>query len=245
MYVIVILMNTRARRDELVRLLRRRGTTTVAELVDSVGTSRRTVLRDIAALREEGFLINSSAGPGGGLSLDPTSILLTPKLTSSEGFALLLSYAVIKQTHALPFASLADSGLLKIEQSIPRDRVLQMRRILKNVYIGSPDPTLPLPIVSTINAKVLQSFELSFLESRRMNLSYKDRNGKKTKRRVDPHAILVLSPAWYIVGYDPDKSEFRHFRMDRIQSASATDVSFQRRPFTVDDGECPFTTRFV
>ena len=49
------LMNTRTRRDELIRLLRRRGTVTISELVDSAGISRRTVLRDIAALREEGL----------------------------------------------------------------------------------------------------------------------------------------------------------------------------------------------
>ena len=180
-------MNTRTRRDELVRLLRRRGTTTVSELVESVGTSKRSVLRDIAVLREEGFLIHSSAGPGGGLSLDPASILLTPKLTTSEGFALLLSYAVVKQTYSIPFADLADSALLKIEQSIPRDRMLQMRRILRNVYIGTPNPRLPLPVVATIGKHVLKTFEVWFLESRRMKLNYKDRNGKRTNRLTDPY----------------------------------------------------------
>ena len=120
-----------------------------------------------------------------------------------------------------------------------------MRRVLRNVYIGSPNPELPLPVVAAINTNVMQAFETCFLESYRMKLRYKDRNGRKTQRLADPHAILVLSPAWYMVGYDAEKSEFRHFRMDRIEKASATDVSFQRRSFTVDEGVCPFTTHFV
>jgi predicted DNA-binding transcriptional regulator YafY len=58
-------MDVRTRRDVLVRSLRRRDMATVAELVAEVGTSRRTVLRDVAALREEGFVtLNPRPGAG-------------------------------------------------------------------------------------------------------------------------------------------------------------------------------------
>ena len=42
---------------------------TVDELAEEVGASRRTVLRDIGALRDEGYVIHSEVGRGGGLSL--------------------------------------------------------------------------------------------------------------------------------------------------------------------------------
>ena len=238
-------MNSRTRQDELVRMLRRRGSATIAELSRSLGASRRSILRDIANLRDQGFIIHSAAGPGGGITLDPTSILLFPKLVSSEVFALLITFAVLKQTHDIPFASLADAGLRKIEQSLPRERVLELRRILRNVYIGKPNPELPLPVVQTIKPSVLAVFETCFLGSQRMIFSYQDRNNKKTKRSADPHAMLVLSPAWYMIGYDPQKKEFRHFRMDRIKSASMQEETFHRRAFIVNEGECPFTTSFI
>ena len=44
-------MNVRLRHDAIVRSLRRNGTSTVDELAEEVGASRRTVLRDIGALR--------------------------------------------------------------------------------------------------------------------------------------------------------------------------------------------------
>lgn len=238
-------MNTRSRQDELVRLLRRRGTLTIADLMEPLGVSRRTVLRDIGELRELGFIIHSAAGPGGGVYLDPTSVLVSPKLTSAEAFALLISFAVLKQSYKIPFASLADAGLRKIEQSIPRDRVLEMRRILQSVYIGHPDPNVPLPVVKEIDSAVLSVFETCFLHSRRMQFRYTDRNGKKTDRLADPHAMLVLSPAWYMIGFDVEKKVFRHFRMDRIGSASVLEEKFLRRAFTVDDAECPFSTSFI
>lgn len=55
-------MDIRTRHDALVRTLRRRGTTTIEELAGEVGTSRRTVLRDVASLRDQGFVIHSEAG---------------------------------------------------------------------------------------------------------------------------------------------------------------------------------------
>ncbi len=233
-------MNTRSRQDELIRMLRRRGSTTVANMTESLNVSRRTILRDIAELREQGFVIRSTSGPGGGVYLDPTSILVSPKLTSTEAFALLISIAVLKETHSMPFANLADTGLKKIEQSLPRDRVLELREILRSVYIGRPTVEMP-SLDEEIDPSVLPAFETGFLNSQRMKFRYSDRNGKKTNRLADPHAMLVLSPFWYLVGYDPDKEAFRHFRMDRMSSAMVQGDIFRRRTFTLEEGECPFT----
>ncbi len=238
-------MNTRHRQDELIRLLRRRGSSTVAYLTNSLQVSRRTVLRDIAELRQQGFDISSSSGPGGGLFLDPKSVLVSPKLTSSEVFALLISIAVLKKTHNIPFVDLADAGLTKIEQSLPRARVVELREILSNVYIGQSRENIPLPVVGKIEKSVLPAFESGFLNSRQIRFRYTDRNGKKTFRHAEPHAMLVLSPAWYMIGYDPDKQDFRHFRMDRMTKVIEQNRPFNRRKFTVEGGDCPFSTSFI
>lgn len=234
-------MNAKTRQDETVRLLRRRGSTTVAYLIETLGASRRTVLRDIAALRDQGFDIRTSSGPGGGIYLDPSSILVTPKLTSAEAFALLISVAVLRETHSIPFANLADEGLKKIEQSLPRERVVELRKVLCSVYIGRPSVDMPPLGESAVDESVLPAFETGFLNSQRMQFKYIDRYANTTHRTADPHAMLVLSPYWYLVGFDPEKSAFRHFRMDRIKGAIVLDECFRRRTFTLEEGRCPFT----
>ena len=50
---------------KLADLLRGRDATTVADLASELGVSRRTLLRDLAALRERGMPITGEAGPGG------------------------------------------------------------------------------------------------------------------------------------------------------------------------------------
>ena len=65
-------MRTMNRRDQLLRLLRRRADWTTAGLALELGVSRRTVLRDLGGLREAGFDLATFSGPGGGARLNPT-----------------------------------------------------------------------------------------------------------------------------------------------------------------------------
>ncbi|MEL6684400.1 MAG: HTH domain-containing protein, partial [Pseudomonadota bacterium] len=129
-------MYIRLRHDTIVRSLRRSGTSTVDELAQEVGASRRTILRDICALRDEGFVIHSETGPGGGLQLDPQSLQTTARLSVTEVFALLISVAAMRAAQNLPFADLADAGLAKIEKSLPSDKVRDLRRFLDCLHVG-------------------------------------------------------------------------------------------------------------
>lgn len=80
-------MNVRPRHDAIVVSLRRNGTSTVDALANEVGASRRTILRDISALRDEGYVIHTDVGRGGGLQLDPQSVQTKAKLSVPEVFA--------------------------------------------------------------------------------------------------------------------------------------------------------------
>lgn len=126
----------RHRHDALLRILRRSGASTVGALAAEVGVSRRTILRDIGALREEGFLIQSEGGRGGGVQLDPASMQTTARLSVTEVFALLVGVAAMRAARALPFADLADAALARIERSLPREKVADLRRMLARLYVG-------------------------------------------------------------------------------------------------------------
>ena len=137
-------MSIRHRHDTIVRILRRSGTSTVADLAEEVGASRRTVLRDIAALRDEGFVIHSEPGRGGGLQLDPHSVQTTARLSVTEVFALLISVASMRVAGNLPFSGLADAGLAKIERALPSDKIRDLRRFLDCLYVGKLAPQVDI-----------------------------------------------------------------------------------------------------
>ena len=82
-------MNSLARRDKLLMLLRRRGDWTVAELPHELRVSQRTVLRDVSHLRDRGFEISGMPGPGGGIHLEATSVMITSHLETDEVVAVI------------------------------------------------------------------------------------------------------------------------------------------------------------
>ncbi len=230
-------MNVRVRHDAIVRSLRRSGTTTVDALADEVGASRRTVLRDICALRDEGFVIHSDVGRGGGLQLDPTSVQTSARLSVPEVFALLISVAAMRAAGALPFGGLADAGLAKIERALPRDKVRDLRAFLECLHIGQLSPLQDLSDMGEMDEALLPTFEAGFLGRQMIRFGYRDAKGRVTAREVEPQAMLILQPLWYLVAWDPGRDGFRHFRMDRISAPEVLEgTTFRRRhvPFEGD-----------
>lgn len=235
-------MSIRLRHDAIVRNLRRNGTTTIDALAEDVGVSRRTVLRDLNALRDEGFTIYSDVGRGGGVQLDPQSVQTTARLTVPEVFALLISVSAMRVTKNLPFSDFADAGLAKIEKSLPADKLKDLRDILDCLHIGQVSPQQDLSDVGKIDADLLPVFEASFLRRKTMCFEYIDAKGQRTFREVEPQALLILPPLWYLVAWDPMRVDFRHFRMDRICTPEINEgTSFRRRHVPFEDDVCPYS----
>ncbi len=196
-------MTARTRHDAIVRSLRRNGSLTVNDLAREVGASRRTILRDIGALRDQGFVIHSEAGRGGGLQLDPQSVQTTTRLSVTEVFALLISVAAMRAARSLPFSGLADAGLAKIERSLPADKVRDLRRFLDCLYVGQLSPLQDISDLGSIDADLLPAFETAFLRLHCLRFRYRDAKGNPSLREVEPQAMLILPPLWYLVAWDP------------------------------------------
>lgn len=225
-----------------MRCLRRSGTTTVATLAQEVGASRRTVLRDLGALRDEGYVIHADVGRGGGLQLDPRSVQTLPRLSVSEVFALLISVAAMRAAGQLPFSDLADAGLAKIERALPPDKVRDLRAFLDCLHVGQLSPQQDLSDMGRMDPALLSAFETAFLQRRLLRFGYRDAKGRPSQREVEPQAMLILPPLWYLVAWDPARGDFRQFRMDRIRAPEAIEgTTFRRRHVPFEQDVCPFT----
>lgn len=153
------------------------------------------------------------------------------QLSVVETFALLISVATMRAARTFPFSDLADVGLAKIEKALPPDKVL-----LDSLHIGRLSPKQDITEVGAMDNALLPVFEDAFLQRRLMRFDYRDAKGSTTAREVEPQAMLILTPLWYLVAWDPSRSDFRHFRMDRISrpeavvSAKARSVRSRRVP---------------
>lgn len=231
-------MPVATRLDELIRLLRLRADWRVEDLARELDVSTRTVLRDLDRLRDRGFVISSMSGPGGGVHLEPTSVMVTSQLAGEDVVALVLSVAIAQAFPWMPFASDARSALAKIEASLPHQRAIQVQELMMRIMIGPPSPpsTRQTGSVSPLLARL---FEVAFSERRLLTFAYQDRYGNESQRIVEPHGLLVRAPLWYVIAWDTAIDEARLFRADRIRSPHVKAQTFVPRPHELVRGVCP------
>jgi predicted DNA-binding transcriptional regulator YafY len=229
---------TAERRDEIVRALRRRAGWTVDALADEVGASRRTVLRDLSALRDRGFDIAATTGPGGGVRLEPTSVLISSNLLTDELVALVLTVATSQSTTSIPFAAGAERALAKLETALPTQRSAELQAFMQRIVIGDPIDVLT-EVPSLVDRGFLALFEQSFSSCSVMRFTYTDRHGNRTRREIEPHGLLLRVPYWYAIAWDRDKNEPRLFRADRVRRPRLTATPFTPRPEDLATGLCP------
>lgn len=233
-------MGVKDRQQELQRLLTRQARWTLVELSQALSVSRRTVIRDLHALRVGGMIIDSDSGPGGGIRLDPRSTVLRPHLRADEIVGLIVMLKVSSQLHPMPFASQANSAIRKIENTLPVRRIKELRVFLERVLVGKPSGQAIETKVGTTPENWLQEFEVAFSNRNIIHLDYQDKTGRRSSRTVEPQALIISHPQFYIVGFDQQKSAFRMFRADRIVQLTPMNGSlFQLRPIQDLKAGCP------
>ena len=220
-------------------MLRRRADWRVEDLADGLAVSTRTILRDLSRLRGRGFDIASVPGPGGGVHLEPTSVLVTSQLTGDEVVALILSVAISQASPFVPFADGADRALGKIQAALPQRRVKELQRFMRRVLVGTPAPRSAQRDAHRIHKDLVSRFEQAFTTNRLLGFRYVDRDDVTTQRRVEPHGLLLRTPLWYIIGWDPEKQAARLFRADRIANPRVLEATFTPRPDELIAGICP------
>ena len=59
---------------------------------------------------------------------------------------------------------------------------------------------------------------------------YKPNEDEFVQRTIEPYALMNGREGWYVASFDPARDDVRHFRLDRIRSATMTEERFTRRP---------------
>jgi predicted DNA-binding transcriptional regulator YafY len=165
-------------------------------------------------------------------------VIISSQLAASEVVALILSIAISRVAPWVPFAAGAEHALAKIESALPAQRIGELRQFTQRILIGDPLAEVPADVTS-IDPTLVGSFEEAFATDHAFMFSYVDRHGRRSRRRVEPHGLLVRLPLWYIVAWDVDRNAPRLFRADRIRRPAVTDQTFHPRPHELVTGICP------
>ena len=215
------MLETSARLLRLLSLLQTPREWPGAELAERLGVSARTVRRDVDRLRELGYEVEATAGApgyrlGAGTGLPP---LL---LDDEEAVAVAIGLRAAAGGSAAGVEEASLRALTKLEQVLPA----ALRRRLATLR------SMTVPMSSTapaVNPETLTAIAAACRDHESLRLDYRSGNGSATERIVEPHRLIHSGRHWYLLAWDPGKTDWRTFRVDRLRLRTPNGPRFTPR----------------
>jgi len=210
-----------SRAERLLTLLetlrRHRRPVSGAALASDLGVSLRTLYRDIASLQAQGATIDGA--PGLGYVLRPGFVLPPLMFAEDEVEALVLGTRFVADRGDPALARAARSAMAKIASVLPSASRLHAdtSALLVGPAAGGGDLTHAYTVRTAIRGE------------RKLALAYRDLDERVTSRTVWPFALGFFDRAQVVVAHCELRDAIRHFRLDRVLSASDTGERYPRR----------------
>ena len=221
---------SRADRLELVtRVLRDRPGITAAEVAGELRVSVRSIFRDLDALRERGFPIEASRGRGGGLRLHPNWGLGRVLLSRDEALCTLLGLAVAEKLGFPMFAPELARARRRIADAFPTAERRRIAPLRERILIGDPASAHVRQSYREPATAPMRRLQVAFVDERVVRAQYIKEGGTTTERRLEPHALIINWPAWYVLAHDLVRGESRTFRLDRFERVDIEQETFRPR----------------
>lgn len=217
------------RRDRLIGLLRSEESWTTHALCEKLEVSHRTLMRDLAELKDAGYPIESERGRGGGIRLDGRWGIERLQLSSKEIISLLTSLAITESLSPNILNIETKSIRQKIARAFPESQRKISNKLRERILIGHPASPNVLKTFQAADKKSIASIFESFFELEKIEITYQSERNERTKRILEPHYLLLNWPVWYLLSWDELRADIRIFRTDRIISAKPTRQRFSVR----------------
>lgn len=218
------------RRSRLIGLLRSEEHWKTADLREHLGVSQRTLMRELAELRNAGYPIESDRGRGGGIRLDGRWGIERLNLSHQEVVELVLALAIVESLQSPLLTSNLKAIKQKLFQAFPQKQRSAVSNIRKRIMIGDNAKANVVSQYATPVQRVSEGIAEAFLRQNCIEIEYQSEGGEITLRVIETQYILLNLPIWYIISWDHLRSSSRVFRIDRIRNARIVDGSFQLRP---------------
>ncbi len=218
----VAMVQTSARLLALLSLLQQRREWSGPELARRLEVGPRTIRRDVDKLRQLGYPIAAAPGIAGGYRLGAGAEMPPLLLDDAEAVAVAVGLRSAASGSISGIEETSVRALAKLEQILP-DRLRRRVRALG-------DATSAFQVEGPrIDAEELARIAAACRDGMRLRFAYTAKDGVATERDVEPAAIVHSGWRWYLVAFDRDRSDWRTFRVDRIEGGVQTAGRGERR----------------
>lgn len=204
--------------------LRRGSLVNCTKLVRMLEVCRKTVVRDIAFMRDRLELpIEFDTGIQAYRYTHPVSAFPTVQVTEGELLALLVARRALEQYRGTPFHRQLEVAFEKLSGGL-QDKITfspadELRAVsFKNMGFGKAD----LTIFNALSGAVLKQLEVDF--------DYRKRGAAKSERRqgVRPYHLANRENLWYLVALAPGRNKPITFALPRISNLKVSRTHFEK-----------------
>jgi predicted DNA-binding transcriptional regulator YafY len=224
----IVMSGTSSRLLELLSLLQARRDWPGTELAERLEVSGRTIRRDVERLRALGYPVQSLTGPAGGYRLQAGTAMPPLLLDEDEAIAIAVGLRTAARASVTGIEETAIRALVKLEQVLPA-------HLRRRVAALASATVAPLPGGPTVDPQQLTEIGAACRDGECLRFDYASRDGTRSQREVEPHALVNRGRRWYLVAWDRRREDWRTFRVDRVQRARATGPRFTARPLPAED----------
>ncbi len=219
----------RARMLRLLSLLQSGRQWTATDLAETTESTPRTLRRDIEFLRDLGYPVQSSRGPGGYYQLVSGRALPPLMLEDDEAIATVFSLklAASGATGHEETANAAQRAEAKLHRILPPKLRKTVDALIATTDISSTAGALPeFGLVKSIAEAITANRILTFDYARASD---------DARREVEPARLLRLQQRWYLFSWDRGRSDWRTFRLDRIDNVHVGSEHYHPKMLPADD----------
>jgi predicted DNA-binding transcriptional regulator YafY len=152
-------------------------------------------------------------------------------LSSEEALCTLLSLAISEKLSFPMFSTEVSRARKKIVDAFPTAERKKIAPLRERIFIGRPASMKVRGTYVTPDAAVMRKLQVAFVREATVRADYIKETGELSTRRLEPHAMLINWPAWYLLGFDHLRGQPRTFRFDRFRMVEIEDhAPFRARP---------------
>jgi predicted DNA-binding transcriptional regulator YafY len=179
-----------------------------ASIAEMLEVSKRTVYRDIATLQAMRTPIYGEAGIGyvmrHGYDLPPINFDV------DEAEAITIGLSMIARTGDAHLLAAAKRAARKLSEAAPQNNML----IASSWGVKTPEHVDPYLIRQAIRSEI------------KLQISYRDAKDEHSTRTIWPLVLIYYADNTTLVAWCELRSDFRHFRLDRMEDCTETPAGF-------------------
>jgi predicted DNA-binding transcriptional regulator YafY len=151
-------------------------------------------------------------------------------LSAEEACAALLGLAVAERLGFPMFGAEMGRARRKLVDAFPAAERRRLAPLRERILVGAPASEAVRRSYRDPDPKVLGPLQAAIVEERVVAGEYHGATRAPGWRTLEPHAVLINWPAWYLLAWDRDRAGARTFRLDRFRAVQGLESRFRPRP---------------